>query len=78
MCMPQSHGNQEGPAVIEMTVKLIDEQAQAVLRSEGLSNGYGVRKSMALQQAEDRLLGSIQDAWNAEVQRRTEAQDGDQ
>lgn len=49
---------------ITVTVTLSNAQALAVLKSDGLSRGWGVRKSQALQKAELKLLDAIQLAYN--------------
>ena len=49
---------------MKVTINLTKAQALAALKSEGLTNGRGVMKSKALQQAEKRILDAIQDAWN--------------
>lgn len=47
---------------VEVTIKLTNEMARAVLRCEGFSNGHGVRKPLALMVAEERIVGAIADA----------------
>ena len=53
-----------GERTVKVTINLTKAQALAALKSEGLTNGRGVMKSKALQQAERRILDAIQDAWN--------------
>jgi hypothetical protein len=48
----------------EVTIKLSTREAEAVLKSEGLSNGWGIRPSKTLQLAEMKIIGAIQTAWN--------------
>ncbi|MFZ2238633.1 MAG: hypothetical protein WAV90_03720 [Gordonia amarae] len=50
---------------MKVTLELTKAQALALLRSDGLTMGHGVRKSQALRQAEDRVLDAVQAAWNA-------------
>lgn len=45
-----------------ITVLLADREADAVLRSEGFSNGYGVIKSVPLKTAEAKIIGAIREA----------------
>jgi hypothetical protein len=53
--------------MIEITVAFTNAEAEAVLRSEGLHNGWGVRKAKALQQAEAKLMDKLESAWNAHL-----------
>jgi len=55
---------------VEITVKLTNAEAEAVLRSEGLSNGWGIRKSKSLQSAEKKLLDALEASWIAMIDRR--------
>lgn len=55
---------------VEITVKLTNAEAESVLKSEGLSNGWGIRKSKALQSAERKLLDALEVSWNAMIDRR--------
>lgn len=48
--------------MIEVTIRLTDREADAVLRSEGFSNGHGVRLSQALQSAQMKVIGAIASA----------------
>lgn len=48
--------------MVEIMLRLTDNEARAVLRSEGFSNGHGVRKSQALQLAEMKIIGAISQA----------------
>lgn len=52
---------------VTITVTLTNAQAKAVLNSEGFTNGYGCKKSLALGFAQLRIIGAIQDAWNAQL-----------
>jgi hypothetical protein len=53
-----------GQMSFEVTIKLSTREAEAVLKSEGLSNGWGIRPSKTLQLAEMKIIGAIQTAWN--------------
>lgn len=44
---------------IEFRVRLSQREAEAVLRSDGFSNGRGVRLSQALQMAQMKIIGAI-------------------
>jgi hypothetical protein len=44
---------------VRVEVTLTNAEAAAVLRSQGLSAGHGVRKSIALQSAEMKLIGAV-------------------
>ena len=61
---------------MKVTINLTKAQARAVLNSEGLTRGYGVQKTVALQAAEMRIIGAIQAAWNDEIDQK-EGQDDD-
>jgi len=54
---------------IEVTVRLTKSEALAILKSEGFTSGWGIRKSIALQKAEMKMMGAVQAAWNAELER---------
>lgn len=56
--------------MIRINVSLSDAQAQAILRSEGFSNGWGIGKSKALQSGEEKLMDAIQTQWNELCERR--------
>ena len=55
---------------VRITVNLTNAEAKAVLNSEGLSNGWGIRKSKTLQSAERKLLDALEVSWNAMIDRR--------
>jgi len=44
---------------VELRVRLTNAEAAAVLRSEGFSNGRGIKKSVALQTAQMKIIGGI-------------------
>lgn len=56
--------------IVKVTVEITKTQALALLRSEGLTMGHGVRKSKALESVEGRIFDAVQDAWNADLERR--------
>jgi hypothetical protein len=60
---------------VEITVKLTNAEAEAVLKSEGLHNGWGVRKSKSLKSAENKLLDAIKNKWNEMIEERSAADD---
>lgn len=51
---------------ITVSITLSKVQAEALLRSDGFSAGWGVRKSHALNQGEQRILDAVQTAYNEE------------
>lgn len=48
--------------MIEITVRLSQEQAAAIPRSRGFDNGWGVKKAVALKLAEEKVLGAVRAA----------------
>ncbi|MCU6480504.1 hypothetical protein [Arthrobacter sp. A2-55] len=52
---------------VNITVTLTDREADAVLGSNGLTNGYGSRKSSALASAELKLTDAVQAGWNDRI-----------
>lgn len=58
---------------VEITVKLTNSEAEAVLKSEGLHNGWGVCRSKALKSAENKLLDAIETGWNEMIEARSRA-----
>lgn len=58
----------ESEKQLKVTINLSKREAEAILRSEGFTNGWGIRKSQSLQSAEAKVVGAIQHAWNASLE----------
>lgn len=52
---------------IEVTIRFTKREAMAILKSEGLHCGWGVKGSIALDKAEAKLMAAVQAAWNEEL-----------
>lgn len=44
---------------VQISIQLSEAEADAVLRSEGFSNGWGVRRSHALIRAQGKIIGAV-------------------
>lgn len=55
---------------INFCIRLSDAEAQAVLRSEGFTNGPGIIRSKPLLSAEKKLIDIIQQRWNEQCEMR--------
>lgn len=49
---------------VRFSVTLTNAEAKAVLGSEGLTSGYGIKRSIPLRSAELKLIGAIQESVN--------------